>query len=128
MKTDLARGAKPIAAAKRTFAHTKIVATIGPASEDRIGELIDAGMSVARINLSHGTDEDFLRRVEKIRREADARMASVGILIDIQGPKMRMGRFAAGRRELAVGDVVRLREGGGLSAPGEVALDFGGFQ
>lgn len=113
---------------KRAFAHTKIVATIGPASEERIGALIDAGMSVARINLSHGTDDDALRRVAKIRREADARMASVGILVDIQGPKMRMGRFEGGRRDLAVGDVLRLREGEGMSAPGEVVLEFTGFQ
>jgi pyruvate kinase len=111
----------------RTPAHTKIVATIGPASEDRIGELIDAGMSVARINLSHGTGDDFLRRVQKIRHESDARMASVGILTDIQGPKMRMGRFENNERALEIGDVVRLREGRGMSEPAEVIFEFTGF-
>ncbi len=128
MTADLER--RPVSPHKRTqpFAHTKIVATIGPASEDKIGELIDAGMSVARINFSHGTAEDFLRRVQKIRRESDARMASIGILTDIQGPKMRMGRFENGTRELAEGDVVRLVEGKGLSKPGEVVLEFSGFQ
>ncbi|MBL8859940.1 MAG: pyruvate kinase [Planctomycetes bacterium] len=128
MSIDLDR--RPAAVQKRTqpFAHTKIVATIGPASEDRIGELIDAGMSVARINFSHGSPEDFLRRVQKIRSEADARMASVGILTDIQGPKMRMGRFEGGHRLLTDGDVVRLVEGRGMSNPGEVVFEFGGFQ
>jgi len=57
------------------LSHTKIIATIGPASDERIGDLIEAGMSVARINLSHGSEEDFLRRVARIRREADARIA-----------------------------------------------------
>jgi pyruvate kinase len=109
-------------------AHTKIVATIGPASEERIGELIDAGMSVARINLSHGSDEDFLRRVKKIRAVADERMISIGILTDIQGPKMRMGNFENKRRELDVGDIVRLREGRGMAQLDEVIFEFTGFQ
>ena len=107
--------------------HTKIVATIGPASEPRIGELIDAGMSVARINFSHGTDEDFLRRVRLIRSEAGARMKAVGVLVDIQGPKMRLGRFEGGVRAIQAGERVRLRQGRGVSAPGEVLFDFGGF-
>jgi pyruvate kinase len=107
--------------------HTKIVATIGPASEARIGDLIAAGMSVARINFSHGSEDDFLRRVKKIRSEADARMTPVGILSDIQGPKMRMGRFQGGEAALKAGDLVRLREGGGIAPNSEVLFDFGGF-
>ncbi len=107
--------------------HTKIVATIGPKSEDRIGELIDAGMSVARINFSHGTEDDFLRRVQKIRRAADERMRAIGILADIQGPKMRMGRFEGGALATASGERFTLRQGGGVAPRGEVWLDFGGF-
>ena len=109
------------------LSHTKIIATIGPASEDRLGDMIDAGMSVARINLSHGTEEDFLRRVRKIRKEADARMRAIGILTDISGPKLRLARFQGGKRTLKLGDRVALRRGAGISAPGEVLLDFGGF-
>jgi pyruvate kinase len=127
MKRDLER---PSAIDRRSAdgrAHTKIVATIGPATEDRIGELIDAGMSVARINFSHGTEADFLRRVQKIRREADARVTAVGILTDIQGPKMRLARFEGGERDLENGDVVRIRRGSTISAPGEVLFDFDGF-
>src|SRR5687767_12343641 len=119
MTIELERKHARRSAKKSALAHTKIVATIGPASEDRIGELIDAGMSVARINLSHGTGEDFLRRVEKIRAVADQKMAAVGILTDIQGPKMRMGRFESGKRDMHVGDVARLQAGKGMSAPGD---------
>ena len=107
--------------------HTKIVATIGPRSEDRVGELIDAGMSVARINFSHGSEEDFLRRVQKIRRAADERMRAIGILADIQGPKMRMGRFEGGALAPAIGERFVLRQGGGVAPRGEIWLDFGGF-
>jgi len=107
--------------------HTKIVATIGPACEDRIGELIAAGMSVARINFSHGSEEDFLRRVKKIRSEADARMTAVGILSDIQGPKMRMGRFPGGEVVAKAGDRLRLRQGSGTAQSGDVLFNFGGF-
>jgi len=109
------------------FPHTKVIATIGPASEGRIGELIEAGMSVARINLSHGTEEDFLRRVALIRREADARMRAIGILTDISGPKMRMARFEGGTRELRAGQVLRLVQGSGIAGPDEVLFDFGGY-
>ena len=108
-------------------AHTKIVATIGPASEDRIGELIDAGMSVARINFSHGTADDFKRRVQKIRGEAEARCSAVGILADIQGPKMRMSRFPGGARAHEEGEVLRLRRAKGVAEKGEVLFEFGGF-
>ncbi|MBK7876907.1 MAG: pyruvate kinase [Planctomycetes bacterium] len=107
--------------------HTKIVATIGPASEDKIGALIEAGMSVARINFSHGTADDFKRRVQKIRGEAEARGSAVGILTDIQGPKMRMSRFPGGKRELKEGERLRLRQAKGTAEPGEVLFEFGGF-
>jgi pyruvate kinase len=107
--------------------HTKIVATIGPASEDRIGELIDAGMNVARLNFSHGSPDDQRRRIEAVRKEARARMVAVGILVDLAGPKMRLSTFEEGGRQLVVGEQVRIREGGQCSAPGEVNFNFGGF-
>ncbi len=109
-------------------AHTKIVATIGPATEERLGELIEAGMSVARLNLSHGSAEDFLRRVQKIRREAELRQVAVGILIDIQGPKMRMGKFEGGARRLDKGSVQTIFEGKGPAKVGEVYFDFAGWR
>jgi pyruvate kinase len=107
--------------------HTKIVATIGPASEDRIGELIDAGMNVARLNFSHGSLEEHQCRIEAIRKQARERMVSIGILADLAGPKLRLSTFTGGVRELIVGEEVRIRESGERSAKGEVNFNFGGF-
>ncbi|MCL4120907.1 UNVERIFIED_CONTAM: hypothetical protein GTU68_009420 [Idotea baltica] len=84
-------------------------------------------MNVARLNFSHGSLEDHRRRIETLRREARARMTSVGVLADLQGPKMRLGTFEEGGRELEVGDVVTVRRGKGRSKPGEVNFNFGGY-
>jgi pyruvate kinase len=107
--------------------HTKIVATLGPASEGRIGELIDAGMSVARVNFSHGNLDEHRRRVERVRTEAAGRMVGVGILADLPGPKMRLARFEGGQRTLSAGEIVRVRQGDGIAAAGEVLFNFGGY-
>ncbi len=74
----------------------KIVCTLGPASStpERIGELIDAGMSVARLNFSHGSHEDHARMLGIVRAEADRRGKAIAILLDLQGPKIRVGKFA----------------------------------
>src|SRR5882762_1761381 len=83
----------------------KIVCTLGPASStpQRIGELIDAGMSVARLNFSHGSHEDHARLLQIVRSEADRRGKAIAVLLDLQGPKIRVGRFAAGQIELKPG-------------------------
>jgi pyruvate kinase len=94
-------------------AATKIVATLGPACEDRFGEMIDAGMSVGRLNFSHGNEVDHRRRVAKLREAAAKRRVAIGILADIQGPKMRMGKLdpaTGGSRQLVAGEEVRLEE------------------
>ena len=72
---------------------TKIVCTIGPASEsfERITELIRAGMDVARLNFSHGTIEEQLERLRNVRLASETLQKPVGILLDIQGPKLRTG-------------------------------------
>src|ERR687898_785967 len=77
---------------------TKIVCTLGPAtaSPDRIRELIQAGMDVARLNFSHGDRDDHKRVYDMIRSAADGEGHAVGILADLQGPKIRLGRFATG--------------------------------
>jgi pyruvate kinase len=74
----------------------KIVCTLGPASSspERIGELIDAGMNVARLNFSHGTHEDHAKMLQTLRIEADRRGKAVAALLDLQGPKIRVGKFA----------------------------------
>ena len=106
---------------------TKIVATIGPASEAKIGELIDAGMSVARINLSHGDDEDVRRRVAALREVSALKGITLGILADIRGPKLRLGSFPGGALELEAGAEVRLTQNAGLARPGEIPVDFPGL-
>ncbi|WP_338778111.1 pyruvate kinase [Streptomyces sp. DG1A-41] len=76
----------------------KIVCTLGPATgtAPRLADLLDAGMDVARLNFSHGTRADHLSLYRTIREIAEERGRAVGVLADLQGPKIRLGRFAAG--------------------------------
>lgn len=89
---------------------TKIVCTIGPATAtpDRIRDLIDAGMDVARLNFSHGDHSDHERVYTMIREASDEAGRAVGILADLQGPKIRLGRFADGPTEWKTGEEVRI--------------------
>jgi pyruvate kinase len=82
---------------------TKIVATLGPATDDPkvLDEVIAAGVDVVRLNMSHGTHEDHERRAEWVRDRARASGRQVGVLIDLQGPKIRCGRFVNDRIVLA---------------------------
>ncbi len=84
---------------------TKIVATIGPASSspEVLEKLIDAGLNVTRLNFSHGDRADHEARVNLIREIAARKGVTVGILQDLQGPKIRTGRFASGSTTLKVG-------------------------
>ncbi len=83
----------------------KIVCTLGPASSspERVGELIDAGMNVARLNFSHGSHEDHARMLQVVRSEAERRGRADAVLPDLQGPKIRIGKFANGQIELKPG-------------------------
>jgi len=74
---------------------TKIVATLGPASNDPkvLKDMILAGVDVVRMNFSHGTPQDHVTRAEKVRAAAAACGCTVGILADLQGPKIRIGKF-----------------------------------
>ena len=84
----------------------KIVCTLGPAtsSADQITRLVDAGMDVARLNLSHGSHADHRLACERIRAASRASGREVGILVDLQGPKIRLGTFPAGPVRLNLGD------------------------
>ncbi len=88
----------------------KIVATLGPSSSthERIWALFGAGVDVFRLNFSHGTHEDHHARFEAIREVEQATGRPIGILADLQGPKLRLGTFAEGPIELAAGDHFRL--------------------
>jgi pyruvate kinase len=89
---------------------TKIVATLGPATESpqAIGQLIDAGMDTARLSLSHGPVEETLERVQRVRAVARQRRRLVGILIDLPGPKIRAAEFPEGGVQLDEGSIVDL--------------------
>lgn len=88
----------------------KIVCTLGPATDTDAGvrALVDAGMDVARLNFSHGDYSDHEASYNRVRRASDATGRAVGILADLQGPKIRLGRFADGRAEWVNGDTVRI--------------------
>ena len=77
---------------------TKIVATLGPATDEQhvLDEMIQAGMDVVRVNFSHGAHEDHIRRAETVRNRARAFGHQVGVLADLQGPKIRIERFREG--------------------------------
>ncbi len=85
---------------------TKIVATIGPATESpqRIKELVKAGATTFRLNFSHGDHKEHQRRIETIRKASDELGIHIGILQDLQGPKIRLGRFKDGPITLTTGD------------------------
>ena len=84
----------------------KIVCTLGPAvgSIEKITELIDAGMNMARLNLSHGSHDEHQKRLDLVRSAAKKANKAVAILVDLQGPKIRLGRFSSGPHELLRGD------------------------
>ncbi|HKO87246.1 MAG TPA: pyruvate kinase [Burkholderiales bacterium] len=84
---------------------TKIVATLGPASSDleTLEKLVRAGVDVVRMNFSHGTAEDHRKRAENVREACRRAGRTVGIMADLQGPKIRVGKFKDGRVSLAVG-------------------------
>jgi pyruvate kinase len=83
---------------------TKIVATLGPASDSLVTELIRAGVDVFRLNFSHGSHQEHLARIRTIRRAARVCERSVAILADLQGPKVRIRGFKEGSINLTIGD------------------------
>ena len=83
----------------------KIVCTMGPAVAGRLQELVEAGMDVARLNLSHGTYKEHEERYREIRAAGEAAGRAIGVLVDLQGPKIRLGTFASGPVTLVEGDV-----------------------
>jgi pyruvate kinase len=84
----------------------KIVCTLGPAVDtpEMIRRLVEAGMDVARLNMSHGNHDDHRRRYELVREASDATGHGVGIVADLQGPKIRLETFAGGKARLIEGD------------------------
>jgi pyruvate kinase len=83
----------------------KIVCTLGPAAStaERLEELVQAGMDVARLNLSHGSHAEHEERYRNVRKAAELFGRNIGVLVDLQGPKIRLGTFADGQVELERG-------------------------
>jgi len=107
----------------------KIVATLGPATSgpDQIGALVAAGLDVARLNMSHGDHDSHQAAYDGIRAASDASGRSVGVLVDLQGPKIRLGTFAAGPVMLAPGQEFTIT---GEDVPGdqhEVSVSYPGL-
>jgi len=90
----------------RISRRAKIVCTLGPASSsaEQVRALIDAGMDVARLNLSHGTHEEHAEAYRRVRAASDASEHAVAVLADLQGPKIRLGEFEDGGVTLNAGD------------------------
>ena len=88
---------------------TKIVATLGPATDAPgvLDELVASGMSCARLNCSHGTHDDLRRRAAEVRAASERAGRALGLLIDLQGPKLRVGTFAQGPHDLHDGQSFR---------------------
>ncbi|CAA9329705.1 MAG: Pyruvate kinase [uncultured Nocardioidaceae bacterium] len=88
----------------------KIVCTLGPATStpERVRELVDAGMDVARLNLSHGSYEDHEKVYRMVRDAANATGHSVAVMVDLQGPKIRLGRLASGPVDLVEGQEITI--------------------
>jgi pyruvate kinase len=115
---------------------TKIIATLGPATDSRdvIAKLIDRGMNVARLNFSHGDHGDHRRRYDLVREVSSDLGVPVAIMQDIQGPKIRVGTFPGGSVQIEGGSVVTLHPGEAVGDPenihiaylDDVAMDIGG--
>lgn len=95
---------------KHVYRKTKIVCTIGPASEDIavLSELLKAGMNVARLNFSHGTHEEHKRRIENIRLASKETGIPVAIMLDTKGPEIRIGLLEKGEVDLIQGEKITL--------------------
>ena len=106
--------------------HTKIVATLGPASssQETLERLVRAGIDVVRMNFSHGTAEDHKARADGIRAAAAKLGRTVGILGDLQGPKIRVGKFENNRITLGIGDSFILDAACPLGNQERVGLDY----
>ena len=105
---------------------TKIVATLGPASNDRpvLERMICTGVDVVRLNFSHGTAQDHINRAELVRTVAREQGRTVGVLVDLQGPKIRVGKFADGEITLKAGENFILDANCALGNQERVGLDY----
>ena len=110
--------------------HTKIVSTIGPASDsdEMVEAIINAGTNVVRFNFSHGTRASHAATFARVRAGAQRLGREVAILQDLKGPKIRTGRLERGQPlSLVVGSVFRIATGDFVGGPGRVSTTFAGL-
>src|ERR1044071_5998764 len=105
---------------------TKIVATLGPASSDAavLERMIHAGVDVVRLNFSHGTADDHLGRAQLVKELATKTGRTVAILCDLQGPKIRVGKFKDGKVTLEKGQKFVLDAAAEVGDAQRVGLDY----
>ena len=105
---------------------TRIVATLGPSSTSKevITRMVAAGVDVVRMNFSHGTREEHLQRAAVVREAAQSQERTIGIMCDLQGPKIRIGKFDSGKITLNKGDSFVLDAGCQLGNQERVGLDY----
>lgn len=108
---------------------TKIVATMGPSTYDRkvLGQMMDAGMDVCRINFSHGEHDDYKGLVELIRDLDNERNSHTALLADLQGPKLRIGEVENGSFEVKAGDEIEIGIDDILGTKEKVSITHLGF-
>src|SRR5260370_18899588 len=104
----------------------KIVCALGPATSgpEQITALVAAGLDVARLNMSHGDHDTHGAAYGAVRAACDASGRSVGVLVDLQGPKIRLGRFAAGPVTLAAGQEFTITGEDVPGDQGEVSVSY----
>lgn len=109
-----------------TIRRTKIVATLGPSStsEEMLARLIVEGVNVVRLNFSHGTADEHIARADIVRKIATKLNRPIGVLCDLQGPKIRIGKFAEGKITLKTGDLFTLNANCKLGGQDQVGLDY----
>lgn len=106
--------------------HTKIVATLGPASDgfERLAALVEAGVDVFRINTAHGTRADHQGRLDGIREVSRRLDRPLGVLVDLAGPKMRLGELPGGSLQCQPDARLRFVRGSASNAPGELTTTY----
>ncbi len=105
---------------------TKIICTIGPASEseDKLKELMLAGMNVARFNFSHGSHEEHRRKFERIRKLRDELDLPIATMLDTKGPEIRLKDFKNGKTQLKAGQTFTLTSRDVMGTDSEVAITY----
>ena len=97
---------------KHLFKKTKVVCTIGPASEnvETLTKLAQAGMNIARLNFSHGTHEEHLARIKMVRQVSESTGINLGVALDTKGPEIRLGNFVNDTEEYQIGEIVYIEK------------------